>query len=523
MRIHAGGALAWAAVAACGLGGCGWVRAPAGAPGVEPLPVQQQRVYPETVTGRFVSLADFEDSALTGEPGYRQVGQFVLSPQAPGGELKYAVNITRTGVGALEAAIPPGSSLVWALPELHNFSPYTLMMFAIYSREIRDDLQIVLTSDKASWRSPPLLLKPGWNDIGVDIQRLMKLEDFDGKGVRAVRLAFGTPERPARGEGVRINLDDILLIDNRRRIAPTPPGIKLYKSGLDYELHTEHRAAPFRLTQHSDGLWRLGDDQAAVELSATGGVRGAAAEVAEDLSVFGRRRVGEVAVLESNAVRVRLANTWYFPRSAGQWQSLAIRQIRWEYTFYDDGRQVTDVVINNAGGEEVRSLRIGVPREAAWSDGSVGRLRGEGSFPASVGRWSWLTTPEAARMRGYGANFAKPGEIEIRMGKQQAGDGDVAGDGFDESQGCYYLSAKEGHCRFVLRPPAEGLSDAVIRVGGPWGGRVSASSEGQSLRPLAMTPDGSAVFVVPGRVSRPVWVEVTAEVPGGAEKGWTGR
>jgi len=516
--MHHRGALVTAVVAACGLAGCVWAPAPGeGGSGVAPLPVQQQRVYPETVTGRFVSLADFEDSALTGKPGRRQVDEFTLSPGAAGGSLRYVVNITRTGVGALEATIPPGASLVWQLPQLHDFSPYALMMFAIYSRQIRDDLKIVLVSDAANWQSRPLLLKRGWNDICIDIQRLMRLEDFDGKGVRAVRFSFGAAAAGGPGEPVRIHLDDVMLIDNRRQITPTPSGMKLFKTGLDYELYVPHRTEPYRLVQHADGLWRLEADQAAVELSAVGAARREGGAVAEDLSAFGPRRVGEVEVLEANAVRLRLANTWYFPRSAGQWESLSIRRIRWEYTFYGDGRRVTDVVINNAGGAEVASLRIGAPREATWSDGWVGRVRTAGSFPASVGRWSWLTPPDGEPGNHYGANFCKPGTVEIRMGKKEAGDGDVAGDGFDESQGCYHLSSTDGHCRFLLRPPPEGLSDAVIRVGGPWVGRASASSEGLSLVPLAMTPDGSAVFVVPGRVSRPVWVEVTADARGGVE------
>ncbi len=508
-----------AAAGVCGCGRTGWPGGgPGAAPRVEPLPLQQTRAYPETVTGRFVSLADFEDSALMGEPGYRQVGQFVLTPEGRGGQLKYVVNITRTGVGAMEASIPGGSSLVWVMPDLHDFSPYTLLMFAVYSREIRDDLKIVLQSDRAGWESPPILLKNGWNDICIDIQRLMRLKDFDGKGVRAIRFGFGAPTGT-----VRINLDDIMLIDNRRQITPTPAGIKLYKSGLDYTLHVGGRIEPIRLSQSADGLWRLGADQTLVALTGVGVGGVAGGEVKEDLSAFGRRRVGEVEVLEANAVRLRLANTWYFPMSAGQWESLAIRRIRWEYTFYGDGRWVTDVVVNNAGGVDVEALRLRAAHGSTWSDGRVGRTPNVGTLTGAVGRWSYLTVLGGVQRRRYLANFAKPGTLEIRMGKQEASDGDVDGDGFDESQGCYHLRGQEGHCRFLFRPAAGGVSDAVIRVGGPWRGRVSAGSEGLSLRPLAMTPAGAALFVIPGLLTRPVWVEVTADRSGDLAQGVQGR
>ncbi len=484
--------------------GCG----PASDSPLPPLPVQQQRAYGEAVTGRFVSLVDFEDSGLTGVPGHQQVQQFRIVP-AGAGELKYVVNITRTGVGAMEVTLPAGASLLWKLPELHDFSPYTLLMVAIYSRQIRDDLKVLLMTDKAGWESRPVLLKPGWNEVLIDLQRLKRMGDFDARGVRSVRFGFGASGAagPAGG-AVRFNIDDIMLIDNRREIKPAPAGLRLLKAGLDYELHLPHRSAPLRIRQGHDGLWRLGPDQALLELQAAGQARPAGTPVVEDLSAFGGRRVGEVAVLEANAVRLRLANRWYFPTSAGQWASLAVRQIRWEYTFYADGRVVTDLVVNNAGGRDLSALRIRAPGPAAWSDGYKGRLRQVRPFEGPVGRWSFLLAPASPRRDIYESNYAKPARLVVRMGLQEASDGDVEADGFDESQGCYHLRAKEGHCRFLLLPGGVGLADAVVRVAGPWSPPVVASVEGLAVRQVVLTPAGEALFVVPGLLSRPSWVEL---------------
>jgi len=483
--------------------GCG----PASDSPLPPLPVQQQRAYGEAVTGRFVSLVDFEDSGLTGVPGHQQVQQFRIVP-AGAGELKYVVNITRTGVGAMEVTLPAGASLLWRLRELHDFSPYTLLMVAIYSRQIRDDLKVLLMTDKAGWESLPVLLKPGWNEVLIDLQRLKRMADFDARGVRWVRFSFAASA--GAGEAVRFNIDDIMLIDNRREIRPVPAGMRLLKAGLDYELHLPHRPAPIRVCQGDDGLWRLGPDQPVLELRAVGAPRPSGTKVAEDLSAFGGRRVGEVAVLESNAVRLRLASTWYFPTSAGQWASLAVRQVRWEYTFYADGRMVTDLVVNNAGGRDISALRIRAPSPAAWSDGHKGGVREVRPFDGPVGRWSFLLASPSPKREIYEANYVKPARLVVRMGMQEASDGDVEADGFDESQGCYHLRAKEGHCRFLLQPGVAGLADPVIRVAGSWNPPVVASVEGLAVRQVVFTPAGEALFVLPGVLRRPSWVEVMA-------------
>ena len=90
---------------------------------------------------------------------------------------------------------------------------------------------------------------------------------------------------------------------------------------------------------------------------------------------------------------------------------------------------------------------------------------------------------------------------------------DADGDGFDESEGCYRLRAKAGHCRFVLAPQEEALADAVVRVSGSWKASVTANCEGLALRELVRLPDGSVLFMLPGVCRRPRSVELTGPVP----------
>lgn len=489
--------------------GCGGRSGPTGLD-VLPLSVQQRNAYPETVTGRFVSLVDFEDNPLLGEHGYSQVGRFTIDGPRAGAALKFVVNITRTGAGAMEANIPVGAGVVHRLSGIHDFSRYTLLGLAIYSRNIRDDLKVRIRTDRAAWESLPVLLRAGWNNVLIDLHRLKVLKDFDAGAVRSIRLWF-----PAANSPVRINLDDVMLINNRREIGPLPSGMRLVKAGMDYELYLPGRKDPVRIRQGEDGLWRFGLDQAIVQVSASGpvGRAGAPARPREELSALGRRRVGEVEILEHNAIRLRIANTWYYPSSAGQWASLAVAKIRWEYTFCRDGRCVTDVVVNNAGGGTISAARITAPQEPVWSDGRRDRAVEKDLSAGAVARFSFLTVPEKPRRRLYQANYVKPGRLEVRMGQIEAADGDVGGDGFDESQGCYHLRAKAGHCRFALSPAGEALADVVIRVVGGWKASVTVNSEGLAVRDLVRLRDGSALFVLPGAWNRPRWVEVSGSVP----------
>jgi hypothetical protein len=88
---------------------------------LQPLPVQQKQAYTETATGRFVSLADFEDSPMLGR-GFRQVEHFAILPAKAEGLKKFVVNITRTGSGAMEVSLRPGAKLEYRMPHVHDFS-----------------------------------------------------------------------------------------------------------------------------------------------------------------------------------------------------------------------------------------------------------------------------------------------------------------------------------------------------------------------------------------------------------------
>jgi len=478
-------------------------------PQIDPLPVQQARAYPETVTGMFLSLADFEDTP--DGRGDQQIEHFAVLPGGAG-ERKFVVNITRTGAGAMEVVLPPRAALAFRIPDIHDFTGYTLVSLALYSESLRDDLTVTLVTDEARWTSHRTLLMPGWNNVLIDIRRLERVVGFDVTDVREMHIAFANAASP-----VTFNLDDVMVLDNRRKLTPVPHGADLAKAGLDYTLIVPHRDKPVALAMGSDGLWRLGDIQADVQVV---GPRAVVPAAGEDLEWMGPRRLGTVNILEHNAVRIRLANTWYFPTRVGEWASLAVRQIRWEYTFYHDGRWVTHVELNNAGGQQIGSVRFLLPQRGAWADAGVSKDRTIADLAGPVGRWNCLVAPPKLRAETLESNYIRPGKIRTAIAAADFfAPGDADRDGFDETQGCYSLQARAGHCRFTILPPEGGLIDPVIRVAGRWKGDVSVNSEGLAIRDVVRLEDGSMLFVVPGFLKRPTAVEVVGDIPPDAEPG----
>ena len=494
-----------------------------------PLPVQQARAYPETVTGLFVSLADFENApgaaaVPPGQKGFEQAEWFRVEPPRAsqsstgrGGRRRFVVNITRTGAGALETRLPPAAALVFDMPGVHDFSEYSLVSLAIYSRTVRDDLRITLTTDGAVWRSARTLLKPGWNNVLVDIQRLKYVRGFDLTGVRTLRIDF-----PEAGGPVRFNLDDVLLINNRRLLTPTPAGIEVRKGGLDYAIRLPHRRRAVLLSQSPDGLWRGGALQPTMQLA---GPDKRHTREGEALDLMGRRKIGQVEVLEHNAIRVRVANVWYFPTRAGEWASLdGVRRIRWEYTFYGDGRWVAHVELNNAGGREIGSVRIGWGKAALWAGSDPNRHVLDKDFSGIVERWSCLLPPPGPSGRVLRANYRRPGRLRRTIAAEGVfAPGDADRDGFDESQGCYFLAASRGHCRFTIFPPRDGLLGPVFRIAGRWTGPVNVNTEGLAIRDVIRLRDGSALFRIPGRVSKPTKVEVVGRSRHAPRRGGSGH
>jgi hypothetical protein len=328
--------------------------------------------------------------------------------------------------------------------------------------------------------------------------------------VRRVRLAFTDAAGP-----VWVNLDDLMLVDNSRRIEPAPPGAQLLRSGLDYTLRLPSWPEPLRMAQSGDGLWRMSGVGAQVRLAGPGESLPAAGD---KLDVLGGRGVGRAELLEHNAMRVRFGCTWFFPARPGLWASISARRIRWEYTIYADGRCVVQGELNNAGGREIQTAVIAPATAAAFYGRAGGRQIELNDFAGEVGRWQYMVAPAGEAGDLLASNYLRPAAVRTTIGDADVrAPGDFDKDGFDESQGCYCLGSRGGQCRFVVDPPPGGLLAPVFLLTGPWPGRVCVSSEGQAIGSVVRRTDGSILVRLPGNYQRATAVEVSADASGASD------
>ncbi|NLF30332.1 MAG: hypothetical protein GX591_05520 [Planctomycetes bacterium] len=474
------------------LAGCAPRPAAAPATAGEPLEVQQRRACAEAAAGAFVSLADFEPTTPDGLRRDNQARRFAV---IGGGSCREVLDVTRTGTTALAVRLEPAAALVYTLPATADLRPWTLLAAAVYLDDIRDDLQITLAGPGGTWHSRRRLLQRGWNTVLIDLNDLRPLADFDLSRVETITLRFADAVEP-----VALGLDDILLIDNRRYVKDTPAGLTLMVDGLSTTLRIPGRQEWIRFRAGADGLWRPHGAQPVVQLA---GPDAEPSGQEEDLRLMGERRLGRVELLEANPLRVRIANTWYFPPQAGRWIDMDVRQIRWEYTFYGDGRQVTHMALNNAGGRDLTAVHLDAGRTAAWDDGREGPAWEQTGADLPAVACALLTGPPDDDGEGVRRNYLAPAPMVVRVGRPE-------GDGFDETQGCYAAVADRGHCRVELRP-AEPLHRPALRIRGRWCGPVAANADGTPLRPVVPLDDG-VLIVIPATLTAPTLVEVAGPI-----------
>ncbi len=464
---------------------------------MRPVPVLQKQAYEEAATGKFISLADFE-----GPPGPLDPQGPISIIGSPGGKLAITVTQTRTGSGALAVELPPGARLVFKTSSQRNFSLYTLLSAAVYVSAPRDDMVVTLVGAKGRWQWHDTLLRAGWNTVMVDLAHLQATGGLDPSDIREISFSFSEQHRP-----VSFNLDDLLLIDNTRVIPNTPAGTTLRRVGLDYELTCANQLRPIRLAQGKDGLWRLGDSPAILQL---GTPSDSLDGQKENIGILGDRHAGDAQLLEANPVRIRLASTWYFPPELGLWRHMDVRQLRWEYTFYGDGRCVTCLRLVNAGGVDVYQVRLVEPQMAAWSDGTIGKTLHITNLNGQGGQWCWLTCANGDSAQDILEAYAHPPRATVLSGTTNivsAGDADI----FDRSQGCYVAQAVGGHCRLSLAISARPLAHPAFRIIAPWEGSIIGSRAGMPIRPIVATDQG-ALAVLDEVLKNPAVVEFSGKI-----------
>ena len=460
---------------------------------------EQASAHPSLHKAEFLSLADFEHRS--DQDVKRQLDWFRL--ENPNGRSRLALSKEAvSGEGSLEVRLARGEAIRFSFPETLDASDYWLIQLSVWLPQRRDDLQLTFHSRTGSWSSPRAQMDAGWNDLPLgltEMKRLTNVSRFDVRSITGITIQFTDLAAP-----LLFRLDDILLLNNARRIDSTPAKLGLWLWGGDYALKLPGWAKPLRIERGPDGLWRIGEHHPAV----TCGMGSSPTRPASEF--LGVNRLGQLKIIERNRVRLRMESTWRFPLRYGAWMPVSMRYLRCRWTFYPDGRWVTELAMNNSGGELMKSLRVKLPIKAAWSarktssnewltDSHVGPMR----------RWCYLLAPPATATEMY-KSYLTPAKLEVGYGKYVYVAGDVMGDAFDESQGCYVVGGRNGQCRFSLRSRAALLAPSVVRVLGPWTTAPTIRVTGGFVDTVELLADGSALF----RINMTTAAKVNVEVRG---------
>lgn len=187
--------------------------------GLAPTMDRLVAAYDDLASRRFQVIADFEDPDQgtlftlepAGIPGFVGVSTEQAQRQTGVGSLK--VTLSHAGQVLICSSRPDSR---WGLPR--DWSAYHLLLMSVHSPRQLGGFMIAARSGTAlrmTYENPPLLLRPGWNLIRLDLGDMA--EQLDLADLRAIEFRCDPLEAP-----VDLYLDDLILVDNTRELYATP-------------------------------------------------------------------------------------------------------------------------------------------------------------------------------------------------------------------------------------------------------------------------------------------------------------
>ena len=109
----------------------------------------------------------------------------------------------------------------------------------------------------------------------------------------------------------------------------------------------------------------------------------------------------------------------------------------------------------------------------------------------------------------FAADYQHPAGLLVAHGRVVTdAAGDLAGDGFNEAEGCYELTPTGGLLRFVFDPGRHLRHQPIFRVHGTAGQQCWVYADGAIVRDLGRDADGDLLFRIPRVLSERVSVEL---------------
>jgi len=144
----------------------------------------------------------------------------------------------------------------------------------------------------------------------------------------------------------------------------------------------------------------------------------------------------------------------------------------------------------------------------------VGNLEPADLIQVAQTLWLWPHdldgAPEATALAG---DYQHPARLAVSVGAlRRDAAGDLNGDGFNESEGCYELRLEGNLLRFNFQPGSWMRDRPVFRVADTRQRRCWVYADGRIVRSVGRDADGNLMFLLPQVITEPVDVEVVTAV-----------
>ena len=517
------------------------------------------RAYPDLDTGRFLVLADFEDSAqqtlFRVTPGPRPAKITTRkSRQTGAGALQFTLSDTRDRLAADNLRADG-----WHLPA--NWTEHQLLLMSIHAERAQTGFVFEARSGirhDRQYQTDPMPLEPGWNLIRIDLAQLANVVDL--RDIRQLRWGCLDLTQPTD-----FHLDDLILANNRQALVPTSEqtttGLYVERRGKRLHVGVARRFelvfADGHITQWLDMGYSQGPP---VQLASTHGL--GPFQLAFDGQTWRPKHPQTEAIqtttklIETDPKRVVIEATWA-PAHSQPTQRCVYTitpggqvYIQWHdrqtASQMDTGfgaylLSTTGVMTTLHGPDkQVAAKPISLTLHARTQPGqadlltvmheydqapsqmpvshlgsdTVGSIACGGPGAGNDGPWAmmWVVWPpdldSLVEAGPVAADYAYPAELAIDIGALRRDEpGDFNNDGFNEAQGHYCVAVSGGVARLRIDGRDQLRFYPTLRIEGA-GEPCWAYADGQLVDRAWRDPDGALMVRIDRIVSDVVTVEV---------------
>ena len=512
--------------------------------------LQRLRKQDPLAVGRVVTIFDFEETA--------QVECFQKFGENSYDVRRISTAKAATGLSSLRVRLTADRSELAAVRSVPaDWSESKLLRIEVFAETDVDGF-LVRIRDREGRRADcgPFRLRPGWQAITVELERLASAVDL--RRIARLAVAVASPKKP-----VNLWLDDLVLIDNRAARWPVYGNQRTVGYRISGRTLTVFGPAGFEVSFAPDdrGVYRLTQWNALTNRRRLlrSAPRAALLTIEPKIapSLSGRHRIDRCRVIEMNRVRVRVRlERLYFDRYE-QIAAGTAGRIAETYTIYGSGQiyglhetrlgpkaTVGELAVQLRTSETLRPAGGGSVAWMAHVDQRRGReaalllafgvsgIRGKWRTQHWPGRLSLsrvdLTLPGGgpgvcrlpfllnlkpgapAAMAAGVADYTAPLQMQFTRGRRSFTDpGDANQDGFNEAEGCHVIRADDEVVRFTLRARRGVRQSPVLKILNLKAASFLVNIGGRVTEVIARDGDGDPIAQIPGRLDRPVRVEIT--------------